>query len=101
MRSIGPRFDQLWCKRIVLPSLIALSATAQAQVTPKVAAPEEEVLQEVVVTGSRIARPEFDNLQPTVTLDSKVFDQRGYLDVGQALSELPGFATQPSSAANT
>ncbi len=28
-------------------------------------------------------------------------DQRGYLDVGQALSELPAFGVQPSSAANT
>jgi len=37
----------------------------------------------MVVTGSRIARPEFDNLEPTATVDSKTFDQRGYLDVGQ------------------
>jgi outer membrane receptor protein involved in Fe transport len=74
---------------------------AQAQVTPKAAAPEDTTLQEVVVTGSRIARPEFDNLEPTATVDSKTFDQRGYLDVGQALSELPSFGTQPSSAANT
>ena len=55
----------------------------------------------VVVTGSRIARPEFDNLEPTATVDAKTFDQRGYLDVGQALSELPAFGVAPSSAANT
>jgi iron complex outermembrane recepter protein len=101
MKSTGSRLDRIWRNRLALPSLIALAASAQAQVTPKVAVPEDEVLQEVVVTGSRIARPEFDNLQPTVTLDSKAFDQRGYLDVGQALSELPAFATQPSSAVNT
>jgi iron complex outermembrane recepter protein len=100
MRSTRTRLDQIWRKSIALPPLIALAASVHAQVTPKVAAPEEE-LQEVVVTGSRIARPEFDNLQPTVTIDSKVFDQRGYLDIGQALSELPAFAVQPSSAANT
>ena len=75
--------------------------SAHAQVTPKAAAPDDTTLQEVVVTGSRIARPEFDNLQPTTSVDSKTFDQRGYLDVGQALSELPAFGTQPSSAANT
>jgi outer membrane receptor protein involved in Fe transport len=107
MRSTGTRFDQLWRNRsalpslIALPSLLALAASAQAQVTPKVAAPEEEELQEVVVTGSRIARPEFDNLQPTVTIDSKFLDQRGSLDIGAALSELPAFSAQPSSAANT
>ena len=73
------------------PVLLALGMSAQAQVTPKAAAPEEDALQEVVVTGSRIARPEFDNLEPTTSVDSKTFDQRGYLDVGQALSELPAF----------
>lgn len=86
---------------LALPALVALSLTAHAQVTPKAASPDDNSLQEVVVTGSRIARPEFDNLQPTSSIDSKTFDQRGYLDVGQALSELPAFGTQPSSAANT
>jgi outer membrane receptor protein involved in Fe transport len=73
---------------------------AHAQVTPKASAPDE-ALQEVVVTGSRIARPEFDNIEPTTAIDSKAFDQRGYLDVGQALAELPAFGVAPSSAANT
>jgi outer membrane receptor protein involved in Fe transport len=84
-----------------LPALLALGMTAQAQVTPKAAAPVDDALQEVVVTGSRIARPEFDNLEPTTAIDSKTFDQRGYLDVGQALSELPAFGVAPSGAANT
>jgi len=74
--------------------------SAHAQVTPKAAAAEDTTLQEVVVTGSRIARPEFDNLEPTTSVDSKTFDQRGYLDVGQALNELPAFGVAPSSAAN-
>jgi len=75
--------------------------SAHAQVTPKAAAAEDTSLQEVVVTGSRIARPEFDNLEPTTSVDSKTFDQRGYLDVGQALNELPAFGVAPSGAANT
>jgi iron complex outermembrane recepter protein len=83
------------------PSILALAMSAHAQVTPKAAAPADDTLQEVVVTGSRIARPEFDNLEPTTTVDSKMFDQRGYLDVGQALSELPEFGVAPGSAANT
>jgi len=85
---------------LALPALLALGIPAHAQVTPKAAAPED-VLQEVVVTGSRIARPEFDNLEPTTSVDSKIFDQRGYLDVGQALNELPAFGVAPGSAANT
>ena len=83
-----------------LISLLAVSVGVQAQVAPpKVASADE--LQEVVVTGSRIARPDLDNLEPTTTIDSKIFDQRGYLDVGQALSELPGFGVAPSSSAQT
>ena len=91
---------RVWREPLALPALLALGMNAHAQVTPKAAAPAAEELQEVVVTGSRIARPEFDNLEPTVAVDSKTFDQRGYLDVGQALNELPAFGVAPSSAAN-
>lgn len=59
-------------------------------------APEPQT--EVVVTGSRIARPDLDRLQPTTVISSKVFDERGYNDAGQALSELPAFGVQPASA---
>ncbi|HEX3604135.1 MAG TPA: hypothetical protein VHU43_08585, partial [Steroidobacteraceae bacterium] len=91
---------RVWRELFALPALFALGMPVHAQVTPKAAAPEDTTLQEVVVTGSRIARPEFDNLEPTTSVDSKTFDQRGYLDVGQALNELPGFGVAPSSAAN-
>lgn len=92
---------RVWRGLPAFPILFGLGMSAHAQVTPKAAAPEDTSLQEVVVTGSRIARPEFDNLEPTATVDSKTFDQRGYLDVGQALNELPAFGVAPSSAANT
>src|ERR1700740_740360 len=81
-------------------SVLALAMSAHAQQTPKAAVPADEALQEVVVTGSRIARPDLDRLHPTTVVDSKTFDQRGYTDVGQALSELPGFGVQPSSSNN-
>ena len=54
-----------------------------------------------MVTGSRIARPDLERLQPTLVISSKTFDERGYNDAGQALSELPSFGIQPVSAANT
>src|SRR5579863_6645375 len=101
MRTTRLARFRAWRKPLTLPALLAIGVTAHAQVTPKAAAPADDSLQEVVVTGSRIARPEFDNLEPTTSVDSKTFDQRGYLDVGQALSELPAFGVAPSSAANT
>src|SRR5690348_11849258 len=82
-----------------LPLLIA-AVGAYAQEAPRDTAKQEE-LKEVVITGSRIARPELDRLEPTVVVGSESFDQRGYTDVGQALAELPGFGIQSSSAVNT
>ncbi|MGC1523591.1 MAG: TonB-dependent receptor [Steroidobacteraceae bacterium] len=83
------------------PCILGLTLTAQAQDKPKAPAAATDELQEVVVTGSRIARPDLDRLQPTTIVSSATFDDRGYLDVGQALSELPAFSVMPSSAANT
>jgi iron complex outermembrane receptor protein len=80
--------------------LLGLSITAHAQDKPK-QGPAADELQEVVVTGSRIARPDLDRLEPTMITTSAAFDERGYLDVGQALSENPAFGVQPSSLVNT
>lgn len=87
-------------------SLIAIAAFligpafVHAQESPGTTKAEEK-LTEVVITGSRIARPELDRLEPTIVLGSESFDQRGYADVGQALSELPSFGIQSSNATNT
>ena len=83
------------------PCLLGLTMAAQAQEKPKQPAAGGEELQEVVVTGSRIARPDLDRLEPTMIVSATTFDDRGYLDVGQALTELPAFSVMPSSAANT
>ena len=85
---------------IAAPCVLGLSIAANAQDRPKQAVSGEE-LQEVVVTGSRIARPDLDRLEPTTIVNSATFDERGYLDVGQALAEVPAFGVQPSSAVNT
>ncbi|HYL01012.1 MAG TPA: TonB-dependent receptor [Steroidobacteraceae bacterium] len=90
---------RLWDLIAIAPLLIGVVA-AYAQETPKETTKAEE-LKEIVITGSRIARPELDRLEPTVVVGSESFDQRGYTDVGQALAELPGFGIQSSSAVNT
>ncbi|WP_129792505.1 TonB-dependent receptor domain-containing protein [Sphingosinicella sp. CPCC 101087] len=47
--------------------------------------------QTVVVTGSRIARANFDTPQPAVVLGSEQIELRGYTNLGDALDELPAF----------
>lgn len=53
---------------------------------------------EIVVTGSRIARPEFDTVQPTQVLGAAQIENRGYTNVGQALNEIPAFGPPGNSA---
>ncbi|MEP6546561.1 MAG: TonB-dependent receptor [Gammaproteobacteria bacterium] len=86
---------------VAVSCVLAMSMSARAQEKPKGADAGAAELQEIVVTGSRIARPDLDRLEPTTIVSSATFDDRGYLDVGQALSELPAFGIQPSSAAQT
>ncbi len=86
---------------LAVPCLLGFAISAQAQEKPKAGAVGSDELQEVVVTGSRIARADLDRLEPTSIVNSATFDQRGYLDVGQALSENPAFGVQPSSSGNT
>jgi iron complex outermembrane recepter protein len=82
-----------------LMASLALAAGVNAQEKSK-QSNEEEHLQEVVVTGSRIARPDLDRLQPTMVVTADSIDQRGYTDIGQALSDMPAFGVSSSSAVN-
>lgn len=82
---------------------VALCAHAQNNVTgpQKTAHPATAAtLEEVIVTGSRIARPANDRVDPTIIVPALTFAKRGYSNVGQALTELPEFGVQPSSQQN-
>ena len=81
-------------------TLTAFIPGAQAQDKPPETSSGQQQLQEVVVTGSRIARPDLDRLQPTTVVDTDTFDKRGYADIAQALQDLPAFGVQSASAAN-
>ena len=53
--------------------------------------------QEIVVTGSRISRPNFDTVEPSVVLSGEQIETRGQETLGQALNELPAFGVPGSS----
>jgi iron complex outermembrane recepter protein len=67
---------------------------AQADVS---AAPEEDSEDAIVVTGSRIRRPNFDTVEPSVVLMSADIENRGFSTLGQALNELPAFGVPGAS----
>ena len=96
-KAFRSRLRGLFAIAPLLMGVVAGYAQEKAKDTTK----PEEKLTEVVITGSRIARPELDRLEPTIVVGSELFDQRGYADVGQALSELPSFGIQSSNATNT
>jgi iron complex outermembrane receptor protein len=54
-------------------------------------------LEQVIVTGSRIARPDLERLEPTTVISSEFIDQRAYTNVIDALNELPAFG-QPDNS---
>jgi iron complex outermembrane receptor protein len=72
------------------------AAIADDQAVPK-APKEKEDFAEIVVTGSRIARPDLDRLQPTTILNSEYLDRRAYTNVVDALNELPSFGEPDTS----
>jgi outer membrane receptor protein involved in Fe transport len=47
--------------------------------------------ENIIVTGSRIPRANFDTAHPAVVLGSEQIELRGYTNLGEALDELPAF----------
>ena len=58
---------------------------------------DEETLEEVVITGSRIPRAGFDTLMPAIVIDGEFLQDRGFTDVATALNELPAFGLPGNS----
>jgi len=48
-------------------------------------------VEEIIVTGSRIRRAGFDTLQPAVQIDAEFMEARGFINVADALNEVPTF----------
>jgi iron complex outermembrane receptor protein len=56
-------------------------------------------IEEVVVTGSRIIRPDFESASPVVSFDTTVFQNTGSATLDTALNQMPQLVAQ--STANT
>jgi len=72
--------------RTVAASLLALAATGLA--VAQQAAPPEEKIQEVIVTGSRIAQTEAQREQPLSVISSEAIEKTGLAGVGELLQQL-------------
>ena len=75
------------CNKTILITAVALAFTSSTHAQPAV--PGAPLIEETVVTGSRIARTGADSPTPTVLLDADDIAAAGALDVGEVLRELP------------
>ncbi|MBN1903576.1 MAG: Plug domain-containing protein, partial [Deltaproteobacteria bacterium] len=58
----------------------------------------EFTLEEIVVTGSRIPRRDYESSSPIVTIKSDVFEERSNIGLESALNQLPQFTPAGTQA---
>src|ERR1035437_4313585 len=80
------------CALGVSSGLLALVATAGVAVAAT-SSENSETLQEVVVTGSRIATPELETFAPTMVVTSAAIENTGTIDMSTTLRDLPSVGT--------
>ncbi|QMW24515.1 TonB-dependent receptor [Sandaracinobacteroides saxicola] len=80
-----------------------LSGVAQAQTpapTPAAAAAEAADADTIVVTGSRIARPDLESVSPVAVVSSQEIALKGTVNVEEVLNELPQFIPSQTAFSN-
>ncbi len=74
-----------------------LTAPAMAQVAAPAAAPSADVVEEIIVVGSRIQRKDADTVGVVTTLTEQDIKQSGAGSVGELLQKLPSAGVSLSS----
>jgi outer membrane receptor for ferrienterochelin and colicin len=77
----------------------AIAAAGTLGVAPSTFAQDDAVIEQVVVTGSRITRADLTAVSPFTTVSGEEFQISGILNVEQKLNELP--STVPSFGASS
>ncbi len=79
-------------RALFLSAVIMLGTAAEVRVLAQnPAQPETKNLEEIVVTGSRIARRDFSSQTPIVTVDKEAFTSRTAVGLEATLDQLPQF----------
>lgn len=89
-------FDSATLRTLLVASAYAFavsaSGTVMAQDDVDEIQADDQLIEEVIVTGSRIQRRGFENIsQPAQVLQAETLDKRGFTSIADALNELPGF----------
>lgn len=90
-----------FCMAVSAMALSAASVNAQVAATPDVAAQADEQDQsDIVVTGSRIARPDLTSTSPVATLGREEIQLDRAVNIETVLNELPQFTGSFSGVSN-
>ncbi len=75
---------------VAVSSIIAAGALgATAMTVPNKAVAAEDTIEEIVVTGSRLKRPDLEAVSPVSIVDQEEFTLSGVINVEQKLAQLP------------
>ncbi len=80
----------------IIPFLLAASA-AHAQSAPPTPAADDAAVENIVVTGSLIQRPNNVSVSPIVSVSNETIKQSGTVDLESALNQFPGFTAAGTS----
>jgi iron complex outermembrane recepter protein len=78
--------------------LVAVPVLAQEESAP--AGMQANAMQEVVVTGTRIARPDYESTSPIVSVAADTFELSGEVQVETVLNTLPQLVPSVTSTSN-
>ena len=79
---------------------LSLALTVLINLLPPAAPAQDSELEQVFVTGSRIARPDFDSASPIVSVTQELFERVGSGTVETAINTLPQFVPADSGTLN-
>lgn len=77
-----------------------LSAVTGAALPGNEAIAQDEEIEQIIVTGSRIARPDFESASPIVTISADRFEQTSSATVESTLNSMPQFVGSWGSTSN-
>lgn len=97
MRLLSTTLRACTAPAVLAIGLLSQPVMAQEASEDVTTTASEEEKATILVTGSRIARPNFDTIEPAVVLDAEQIENRGITTLGQALNELPSFGVPGST----
>ncbi len=82
----------------VAAASLAFASAAQAQSAPQ--DQEAATIDDIVVTGSRIARQDYSSTSPIVTVNAEDFQATGSVTIDSLVNDLPQFVPSINSSSN-